>query len=119
MPAPILFAKLYIPPTRPKVVLRPRLIERLNEGLSLGCKLVLISAPAGFGKTTLVSEWLADPSRRLPHLPGELAPEGSKLRANPPCAIGPGNLLPLILAVLKTQPRCSSKNGRATLLSGR
>ncbi len=59
MPAPILATKLYIPPPRPKVVLRPRLIERLNEGLSASCKLTLISAPAGFGKTTLVSEWVA------------------------------------------------------------
>ncbi|HEX7395792.1 MAG TPA: LuxR C-terminal-related transcriptional regulator [Anaerolineaceae bacterium] len=59
MSAPILGTKLYIPPPRPKVVLRPRLIERLNEGLSLGRKLTLISAPAGFGKTTLVSEWIA------------------------------------------------------------
>ena len=38
---------------------RPRLIEQLNEGLSSGRKLTLISAPAGFGKTTLVSEWVA------------------------------------------------------------
>jgi LuxR family transcriptional regulator, maltose regulon positive regulatory protein len=53
---PILATKLYIPPLRPHVVLRPRLIERLNEGLHR--KLILISAPAGFGKTTLVSEWL-------------------------------------------------------------
>src|SRR6266540_1154812 len=53
----LLATKLYIPPPRPKVVLRPRLIERLNEGLYR--KLTLISAPAGFGKTTLVSEWLA------------------------------------------------------------
>jgi len=59
MPAPILATKLYIPPPRPKVVPRPRLIERLNAGLSTGCKLTLISAPAGFGKSTLVSEWLA------------------------------------------------------------
>ena len=59
MSEPLLFTKLYIPPTRSKVVLRPRLIERLSEGLSLGCKLTLISAPAGFGKTTLVSEWVA------------------------------------------------------------
>ena len=55
----ILATKLYIPPPRPKIVLRPRLIERLNEGLSSGCKLTLISASAGFGKTTLVSEWVA------------------------------------------------------------
>jgi LuxR family maltose regulon positive regulatory protein len=54
MPAPILATKLYIPPPRPKVVLRPRLIERLNEGLHH--TLTLISASAGFGKTTLVSE---------------------------------------------------------------
>ena len=57
MPAPILATKLYVPPHRPKVVLRPRLIERLNEGLQH--KLTLISAAAGFGKTTLVSEWVA------------------------------------------------------------
>ena len=54
---PILATKLYIPPPRPKVVLRPRLIERMNEGLHR--KLILISAPPGFGKTTLVSEWVA------------------------------------------------------------
>ncbi len=57
MSAQILATKLYIPPPRPKVVLRPRLIERLNEGLRR--KLTLVSAPAGFGKTTLVSEWVA------------------------------------------------------------
>src|SRR5690348_9864560 len=56
MSTPVLATKLYIPPPRPKAVLRPRLIERLNEGLHH--KLTLISAPAGFGKTTLVSLWL-------------------------------------------------------------
>ena len=61
MSTPILATKLYIPPPRPKVVLRPRLIERLNEGLDR--KLTLISAPAGFGKTTLVSEWVAGSER--------------------------------------------------------
>ncbi|MFL7790959.1 MAG: LuxR C-terminal-related transcriptional regulator [Anaerolineae bacterium] len=58
MPTPILATKLYIPPPRPNVVPRPRLIERLNHGLLSGRKLTLISAPAGFGKTTLVSEWI-------------------------------------------------------------
>ena len=57
MPAPILATKLYIPPPRPKKILRPHLVERLNEGLQ--CKLSLISASAGFGKTTLVSEWIS------------------------------------------------------------
>ena len=45
----ILATKLYIPPLAPVVVRRPRLVERLNEGLH--CKLTLISAPAGFGKS--------------------------------------------------------------------
>src|SRR5881275_311453 len=57
----ILTTKLYIPPPPPKVVRRPRLIERLNEGLPR--KLTLISAPAGFGKTTLLSAWVADCGR--------------------------------------------------------
>lgn len=57
MSTSILATKLYLPPPRPKIVLRPRLIERLNEGLQR--KLTLISASAGFGKTTLVSEWVA------------------------------------------------------------
>src|SRR5207249_295390 len=56
MSTPILATKLYIPPPRPNVVSRPRLLERLNEGLHR--KLTLISAPAGFGKTTLVSAWV-------------------------------------------------------------
>ena len=61
MATTILATKLYIPPPRAKIVLRPRLIERLNEGLHR--KLTLISASAGFGKTTLVSEWVASCER--------------------------------------------------------
>src|SRR5437763_2366090 len=57
MPTPILDTKLYLPRLRPNAVSRPRLRERLNEGLHR--KLTLIAAPAGFGKTTLVSEWVA------------------------------------------------------------
>src|SRR6266568_3408937 len=63
MPTPILATKLYIPPLRPHVVIRPRLIERLNEGLHR--KLTLIAAPAGFGKTTLVSAWVAGCDRQV------------------------------------------------------
>ena len=59
MPPPILATKLYIPPPRPRVVLRSRLIERMNESLQRAAGITLISAPAGFGKTTLVSEWIA------------------------------------------------------------
>jgi LuxR family maltose regulon positive regulatory protein len=54
---PILSTKLYIPPHRPDLVPRPSLIEQLNTGLSR--KLTLISAPAGFGKSTLLSTWVA------------------------------------------------------------
>jgi LuxR family maltose regulon positive regulatory protein len=59
MAIPLLKTKLYVPLTRPDRVPRPRLIERLEEGLRLGCKLTLLSAPAGFGKTTLLAEWMA------------------------------------------------------------
>ncbi len=52
----LLTTKLYIPPTRLELVPRPRLIKQLDEGLHR--KLTLISAPAGFGKTTLVTDWL-------------------------------------------------------------
>ncbi len=57
----LLTTKLFIPPTRPELVSRPRLIKRLNAGLHR--KLTLISAPAGFGKTMLVSEWVASCER--------------------------------------------------------
>jgi len=50
---PLLTTKLYIPLSRPNLVPRPRLIQRLDEGLRLGCKLTPVSASAGFGKTTL------------------------------------------------------------------
>jgi LuxR family maltose regulon positive regulatory protein len=63
MSDPLLLTKLYIPPPCPKIVLRSRLSERLNEGLQ--SKLILISAPAGFGKTTLVSEWVASCDRKV------------------------------------------------------
>ncbi|MBL7065917.1 MAG: tetratricopeptide repeat protein [Anaerolineae bacterium] len=59
MSSPLLKTKLYIPPVRPEVVPRPRLIERLNARLLHKRNLTLISAPAGFGKTTLLSEWVS------------------------------------------------------------
>ena len=54
----ILETKLYIPTLRSELVSRPRLLERFNRAIRSDCKLVLVSAPAGFGKTTLVSEWV-------------------------------------------------------------
>lgn len=61
MSTPVLITKLYIPPPKAKAVARPRLVERLEEGLHR--TLTLVSAPAGFGKTTLVSEWVANCGR--------------------------------------------------------
>ncbi len=63
MAAAILVTKLYVAPPPPKAVLRPRLLERLTGGLHR--KLTLLCAPAGFGKTTLVSEWVAGCGRTV------------------------------------------------------
>ena len=57
VPAPLLETKLYVPGSRRGLVPRPRLSERLDRGIA--SKLMLVSAPAGFGKTTLLTEWLA------------------------------------------------------------
>ena len=65
----ILATKLFIPPTRKEYVARPRLINQLNEGLNR--RLTLISVPAGFGKTTLLSEWIEG----LQSTPGKTRPQ--------------------------------------------
>lgn len=57
MPDSLISTKLNIPRTRRWLVHRPRLIERMHAGL--GGKLTIVSAPAGYGKTTLVAEWIA------------------------------------------------------------
>lgn len=57
MTTPLLTTKLYTPPARPNLVARPRLTNKLEDGIRLGHRLTLISAPAGFGKSTLMSEW--------------------------------------------------------------
>jgi len=56
MSPPILLTKLFIPENRPELVSRSRLVDQLNNGLHR--KLTLVSAPAGFGKTTVVTNWL-------------------------------------------------------------
>lgn len=66
----VLQTKLYIPSLRPNLVPRPRLTARLNQGLRLGHKLTLLSAPAGFGKTTLLSDWVHHPRSQREALPG-------------------------------------------------
>jgi len=62
MSAPLLKTKLYIPRPRSNLVPRPDLIARLNAGLR--GKLTVVSAPAGFGKTTLLSEWIHQKAQR-------------------------------------------------------
>jgi LuxR family maltose regulon positive regulatory protein len=56
MTTSLLTTKLYIPPLPVELVSRPRLIDQLNAAMRR--KLTLISAPAGYGKTTLLSEWI-------------------------------------------------------------
>jgi LuxR family transcriptional regulator, maltose regulon positive regulatory protein len=58
----LLTTKLYVPPARSQLVPRPHLLARLDAGLR--GKLTLVSAPAGFGKTTLLAEWLQSVERR-------------------------------------------------------
>ncbi len=66
----ILPTKLHIPPIRQSIVSRPRLLEKLNRGLDVyeggfSGKLSLISAPAGFGKSTLVVDWITRLSQSI------------------------------------------------------
>jgi LuxR family transcriptional regulator, maltose regulon positive regulatory protein len=61
---PLLLTKLQPPVARPGLVARPRLVARLAEGLRLGRRLTLASAPPGFGKTTLIQVWAAGADRR-------------------------------------------------------
>jgi LuxR family transcriptional regulator, maltose regulon positive regulatory protein len=84
----ILANKLFVPPARPNVVPRPRLSERLNGALTR--RLTLISAPAGFGKTTLVSEWVAGCGRPVAWLSLD---EGDK---------DPARFLVYLIAALQT-----------------
>ena len=58
MAGPLIATKLYVPRLRRGLVARPRLLERLRRGEE--SRLTLVSAPAGFGKTTLLAEWLGE-----------------------------------------------------------
>ncbi|MCU0485406.1 MAG: LuxR C-terminal-related transcriptional regulator [Anaerolineales bacterium] len=53
----LLSTKIHIPPLHGNMVNRENLVGRLNEGIARDCRLTLISAPAGYGKSTLLSEW--------------------------------------------------------------
>jgi len=92
-PDPLLASKLRAPPPRPHLVHRPRLLHRLDQGQQRA--LTLLSAPAGFGKSTLLADWLStsplpaawlslepqdnDPVRFLTYLLAALQTPGSPL----------------------------------------
>jgi LuxR family maltose regulon positive regulatory protein len=117
METPLLRTKLYVPPPRPDLVVRQRLVARLDEGLRVGHRSTIISAPAGFGKTTLLSEWVAgldrpvawvsldeednDPTRFLRYLGAALTQAAPGL-AGPP-AVGPSTSFESILVPLINQ----------------
>jgi LuxR family maltose regulon positive regulatory protein len=61
VPSPLVETKLYVPRPRRSLLARPRLAERLSRGAE--ARLTLVSAPAGFGKTTVLAEWLAAGTR--------------------------------------------------------
>jgi LuxR family maltose regulon positive regulatory protein len=65
MSASFLKTKLNVPPQRPNFVMRPRLVDHLEEGQHQRYRLTLISAKAGSGKTTLVSEWVHGQARPI------------------------------------------------------
>jgi LuxR family maltose regulon positive regulatory protein len=55
----LLATKIHIPPLRSNLVRRSHLVQRLNNGITQNQRLILISAPAGYGKSTLLREWVA------------------------------------------------------------
>ncbi len=55
----LLASKVHVPPLHGNLVNRAKLVKRLNDGIAHGCRLTLVTAPAGYGKTTLLSEWQA------------------------------------------------------------
>jgi len=62
--APLLTTRLHFPANRHNLAACPRLVERLKDGLS--GPLTLISAPTGYGKTTLLSEWRSSTGKNMP-----------------------------------------------------
>ncbi len=105
----LLAAKLHLPRPRPGLVPRPRLLQRLTEGM--GRELVLICTPAGFGKTTLLAErvragqrpvaWLSldeadnDPARFWRHVAAALDPVRPGVAERVAALLGPQPLASL------------------------
>lgn len=135
MTDPLLATKLYIPQPRPRLVARSRLTARLDEALRLGRRLILVSAPAGFGKTTLLSTWLAgiknraawlsldegdnDPARLLAYLVGALQSLEAGIGQDLLGALGspqPPPMPALLTALLNELAAALSRDAPPTLL---
>ena len=66
---PVLSAKVHVPSPRRQLVARPRLVDQLRAAPGTTPRLVLIAAPAGFGKTTVMTQWLAAQPVAAEHAP--------------------------------------------------
>lgn len=95
--------KLYLPRQRAKEIRRERLVEHLDEGLER--ELTLVAAPAGFGKTTLVAQWLAD-------YPGVVAWLSLDVGDN-----DPSRFLTYLIAALEAASPASAEAARGMLRS--
>jgi len=129
VPSPLLKTKIHIPGVRSELVSRSRLIDRLNAAVQR--RLTLISAPAGFGKTTLLSEWVQqtgasvawvsldpddnDPARFLAYVIAALQSESPELGATALSALQsrqPPQLEALLTDLInEITARCQSEHG--------
>jgi LuxR family maltose regulon positive regulatory protein len=118
---PVLATKLFAPTRRPQLVARSRLIEQLDATLDPGHRLTLLSAPAGFGKTTVLGDWLAhidqledhprvgwlsldegdnDLVRLLTHLTAALRGAGLEVDEGVVQSLQPGSASPALTAIV-------------------
>ncbi len=81
MAVSLITTKYCLPPAGITLVERPRLLQKLDAGLSQGRRLILVCAPAGYGKTTLMADW----ANRLAHRHPQTAADSDKVQALP-CA---------------------------------
>lgn len=131
MPIQIISTKLSVPSLRSRVILRPRLLQKLNQGLE--CGFVLISAPAGYGKSTLLTTWASrlespplwyslderdnDPSRFFNYLAAALRPVAPEIdnRLNPIPGLNPSTDIDYLLTALINELSQATKPFRLVL----
>jgi LuxR family maltose regulon positive regulatory protein len=107
MPGPIIQTKLTIPPIPAFGIPRPQLLELLNRGLQHGHRLFLVSAPPGFGKTTLLGAWAQQGESRFCWLSldeGDNDPAQFWLYFAAAISSGGPNLLEPVQALLENDP---------------